>query len=466
MGTIFEIDNFQSIKHSIIELSGFATVQGASNRGKTAVVRALRSILYNDWHPSYLRKGEKKCTLKLTFDVNINNVKQIIQIKPENSYRIVHWDGTEDGWYPKTGTSVPAEIRDMNFKLVKTERDDKFNMNFQGQLETLFLVGEASEVLVTSFINKVFDIQRYERALKNITSDAIKLNRKHGNAVTDLEVSNQKIADNSAKLSTVQEKLGYLKSTYNKFCVKEIDLSEVTEAIHNFSTAEKLSQEIIQDKLDLKELGKIHAMLQGYINQFANIRAISESEATISANESELANLSSDSEQVTAFQKVAHVYLGNLGTVKSQGQLIAEAMNEKDELKELINTRSTCSSFQIALHSYLENLGLVQSQAKFIAQVSTEDDQLKELNISQATCSTLSNLFGRQRDLSKKIAVISEATQDIRHSEMDLDTARTANEKATLSLAAITELEELYKDVVGMCPLCNSQYDEEHSHED
>lgn len=114
------------------------------------------------------------------------DITSIRVTKPSNEYILTCRDGTELK-YPKVGKEVPERLQDMNLSRIETEREDAFDLNFQSQLDPLFLI-TATEVEATSFLNKVFDISRFERALRDMKSDDIALSR-------DLSASESKIAE-------------------------------------------------------------------------------------------------------------------------------------------------------------------------------------------------------------------------------------------------------------------------------
>ncbi|MFA5071285.1 MAG: hypothetical protein WC511_02830 [Candidatus Pacearchaeota archaeon] len=205
------IVNFQSIADLTIDFedSKFYTFVGETNRGKTAIIRALRAVFYNEWNESYLRHGTKECILSLEvmnksprlIELFPNfNISKIVLKKPENSYTLYFDDGTSKV-YPKVGKEgVPEVFADLALKEVETERGDFFNLNFRGQLDKLFLI-TATDVEATSFLNKVFDISRFERALRELKTDSIKKNKALKEHESNLIVlgENKKVLEDSVQ---------------------------------------------------------------------------------------------------------------------------------------------------------------------------------------------------------------------------------------------------------------------------
>ena len=185
MGFKLHIQNFQSIEDAVIEFDGFTVVVGPTNLGKSAVVRAFYAWAFNELHPNFIRRGAKDCTLTGEWETPVNGVKRIEfkkQVTPSgtatvNKYTVYMADGTVKD-YPKIGTDTPDELKEMRFEPLVNEREERFYLNVQKQLEPLFLISPSTTpTTLTSFLNQIFDIAAYERALADINSDIIKIDR-------------------------------------------------------------------------------------------------------------------------------------------------------------------------------------------------------------------------------------------------------------------------------------------------
>ena len=210
-----EVLNFQSIAHARLPIRDFTAIIGPSNRGKSAVIRALRAILYSELHPSFIRHGAKECTLRLHFDDKTpHNLKTVEFTKgpAKNVYTLTFKDGTTKA-YPKAGNSTPDELQELGFTLLTTERDDSFNLNFQGQLEPLFLVAETPTTL-TSFMNKVFQIEQYERALRNMSTDLVQLGRDYDKLGADITAKERQHAELTESVTTTTQQRDILQAAF------------------------------------------------------------------------------------------------------------------------------------------------------------------------------------------------------------------------------------------------------------
>ena len=170
------IQNFQSVVDQTIELRpGLLTVTGPSNLGKSSVVRAFNSLLFNDSSLSYVRRGAQFYRLTMTFEPGSpEQLERIVFTKGSqvNEYVLTYADGRSES-FPRTGINVPPPVEALGFSKLATDRTS-YNLNVTTQLEPLFLVAH-SEVNNTSLMNAVFGTDRYERGQRDLTADLTRL---------------------------------------------------------------------------------------------------------------------------------------------------------------------------------------------------------------------------------------------------------------------------------------------------
>lgn len=63
-----KVQNFQSIKQANIVIDGFTVVTGPNNSGKSALMRAIRGVFLNLGGTSFVRHGQAKAEVTLSFD--------------------------------------------------------------------------------------------------------------------------------------------------------------------------------------------------------------------------------------------------------------------------------------------------------------------------------------------------------------------------------------------------------------
>lgn len=140
-----ELKNFQSHKHTVIDLSkGINVLCGESDNGKSAVIRAIRWVYENrplgvDKLNSHWNKNFKE-EMSVTLWLNENTYIKRIRSKDRNGYDIFKDDNIIN--LDATGTDVPQQVRDLL---------NMSDVNFQFQLDSPYLLsmssGEASRYL-------------------------------------------------------------------------------------------------------------------------------------------------------------------------------------------------------------------------------------------------------------------------------------------------------------------------------
>ena len=141
------IINYQSWKDSIFEFTkGINVIIGSSDAGKSAIIRAIRKLVFNrPLGDSFIRKGAKECIIEMETDNG--RAKRVIG---EDSYYKIN-----DSMYRSVGTDVPDTIDDV---LCISD------INLQRQLDKHFLVlGTGGEI--ASKLNEVLKINEIDSSI-------------------------------------------------------------------------------------------------------------------------------------------------------------------------------------------------------------------------------------------------------------------------------------------------------------
>ena len=141
------IDNFQSHEHTEVEFGlGLNVVVGPSDFGKSALVRALRWVLYNEPRgANFIRVGSKVCQVKVEMDDG-TIVARLRSTTGKNQY-LLKMPGEEELVFEGFGSDIPVEIIQATGvrKIVIDERS-RVELNLGGQLEGPFLLAENGAV--------------------------------------------------------------------------------------------------------------------------------------------------------------------------------------------------------------------------------------------------------------------------------------------------------------------------------
>jgi DNA repair protein SbcC/Rad50 len=160
------IRNFQSHRDSEIELSGgLDAIYGASDVGKSAILRALECLLFRS--KFYIRNGETDALVKCTFDNGLS-LSRFRNIKPNNISEKYLLGTTV---FRKIGKTLPEEITNATkLKPIVLNDGSLLNLNLQTQHESKFLLADgeyssAYRARVTSLSgSEVLDLASLEAA--------------------------------------------------------------------------------------------------------------------------------------------------------------------------------------------------------------------------------------------------------------------------------------------------------------
>ncbi|SDY49307.1 AAA family ATPase [Thermoactinomyces sp. DSM 45892] len=166
-----EIHNFQSHEHTVVQLSpGLNVFVGASDNGKSAILRALRWVLFNVPRGSdYIRTGTTKCQVTLTMDDG-TEIERIRSTGSINRY-ILRKPDEQELIFEGFGSEVPHEITEIHqMTSVKLDTTQEILLQFGSQLDGPFLLSESpgTKAKMLGFISgaQIIDV-----ALKQANSD-------------------------------------------------------------------------------------------------------------------------------------------------------------------------------------------------------------------------------------------------------------------------------------------------------
>ncbi|NCB03512.1 MAG: hypothetical protein EOM67_15365 [Spirochaetia bacterium] len=228
------IKNFQSIKNQTVALKGFTVLEGKSDCGKSALRRALDSLLFNSWDNAYLRKDTRTCELSLSYDdVTITQLKG-----SENSYALEQ--NGKRRFFDKVGTETPDAIKDLGFSMFETSQE-YYNVHITTQLEPLYMV-TYTPTENTRILNSLFDIDVFGEATNMSVADMTSTGRTLKQKEAELDNISTKLFNARASAKSKEKDLKALERIY-------AELKMVTDAL-------EVKEALTVDKKKLKRIDK------------------------------------------------------------------------------------------------------------------------------------------------------------------------------------------------------------------
>lgn len=260
------IENFQSIADQTLEIEGFTVLTGKSNIGKSAALRAIRSLLRNASGTDFVRhsdtcpkvlKGSKtcKCFTRVTFE--IPGPHTVVWEKGEGGVNRYTVDGV---LYDKAERGYPPFLAPLRLDPIRVGSEEVL-VQVSDQWNPLFLFGRpASEI--AEVIGDVGDLPKVQEAIKQAEKDR----RDHANVLkvrrVDLEEADKSLSELSyvpdlvsdfqsleslaASVANLQAKVTTLRSFLSSYTRVQGEVSRLDSLLASFP--DSLSFSLVLDK--------------------------------------------------------------------------------------------------------------------------------------------------------------------------------------------------------------------------
>ncbi|ACX52839.1 SMC domain protein [Ammonifex degensii KC4] len=266
------LENFQSHRYTEIELSPTVTVLvGESDRGKSAVVRALRWLFYNrPQGEGLVRAGSHRCRVAVELEDGL-----LVEREREgktNRYCIKYPDG-KSLRLESPGRSVPKEVEELTGIKPYSIGNQSLELHLAHQLDPPFLLRESPSVRA-QVIGQIAGADLFQRAAKAALREQSQWQGRIKSLEESVAALRKKISPLQEELPQLEEKLktvrelvnGVLKAEERRaelLCLKEKRERLRREAAFFMSALARLpSEEILAAKLaELEELERRYGQL-------------------------------------------------------------------------------------------------------------------------------------------------------------------------------------------------------------
>lgn len=262
------IRNFQSHQKSILTFhEGVNVIIGQSDSGKTAIIRALRWLIWNrPGGDSFRSTWGGKTQVSLSMDEN-----KIVRLKDNasNEYYL------NETLFKAFGTDTPEDIQ------AALNVD---SINLQSQLDAPFLLSESPGSIASHF-NKVAHLDQIDTSLKKVQSWLNEINRKTVSAEEDIETLKaemetykylDKMEIDIEVLEEMDTRYWNLSNRYIKLDRLRIDIVNTEAAIQTYNERIKPEQAVdailaLYDEVKLKSNSLI--TINSSINEVMSIKS-------------------------------------------------------------------------------------------------------------------------------------------------------------------------------------------------
>lgn len=164
------IENFQSHQFTQVDFApGFNVIVGASDQGKSAIIRALKWLYYNEPRGAdFIRVGATGCRVT----VLLGDGTQVSRERtPSRNRYYVQYPDQEEEVFEGFGTRVPREV-ELALGAAKSKLDEGLEtmLNLGEQLEAPFLLAEAGSVKAKA-MGRLYGVHIVDAALRETVRD-------------------------------------------------------------------------------------------------------------------------------------------------------------------------------------------------------------------------------------------------------------------------------------------------------
>lgn len=412
-----ELTNFQGHKSlNVPFVNGLNIIEGPTNAGKTAILRAISWVLYDTPSGSdFITTGEKSCSVKL----NLSNKCTIERKRTRSSageYILTDKDGNSQV-YKGFSKKVPIEIFNTHQMPEVEINKTKYRLNIADQLDGLFMINSTSNDKL-ALIGTLVDTDILDTLRAKYNADKIKYSsdKKRYDQNLDLKLQELSKYDN---LDNINNKVSKIEAI-----VEQIEA--VDENINNY-----ISLKDEHDKL-LNMDRQLENKLNSYnIPDIADIKALSELIDDIDKFQSvhlgynkhieEKANLETLEKEINS-KVIDKTVLDEFGCKLNE---IEELITLRDKHTVLINENFDFDYDLDALKVLTEELNSIISEVEELSSLNDKYKEVSSKNFDDGLLSLQNSINSFIKIKEKKIAELKaeEAVCPYCKQKIDMDIA-------------------------------------------
>lgn len=429
-----DIKDFQSLKKAYIELTpGITVITGATNNGKSAIIRAIDSALFNLGDDAMVRGGQRY------YGIKISNGSHTMLMARDNvgknektAYQFD--DGTVQ---KKVGRGQLEEVSRMfNIREVKMNNGTKMKINFWYQNDKPFLMDKTAGQLY-EFLS-LSSCDNYARVLKSLGSDVRSIN---------------------SDINTLTTEINTYKSLIN-------DKKDFLSKNDGFDS-------VYQEALDVDAMGDLHSNTSSILD---DIDTYSHSVQRLSGLKSKL----DDKLSAIDMDSIRSLY-SDIDSINSKVDEMCELLSYIDDISSSIsslsdmhrdlhqtieNSNSSITEFSVSLCDVEKISSDIDNISVEMVDVDTNAKYVDSLNIRHKD--KLNSMCVDTDKISSDIDTLDSFSSEVISCEnclVDVDTAKgvldsyvqRVNDLKTKVSESNAEFEQLKKDI-GYCPYCRREF--------
>jgi len=410
------LENWENHEKTVLDnfSEGFNLIHGASDSGKSSVVRALRLVAYNEFDPESVRLGHDNCRVTVETDKGIVRVTR----GKENKWEVKPRGGKKQV-FTRIGKKILKEAADIIGMRMIEIGDFNIPVNLMNQSEGHFMLKEvggknSSGSLRAQIIDEISGLTGVEDLVRSVSLDNTRSARK----LKELENSTKELYDQLHDEAEMDREKALLNRAEKLLKDQEETVTAVVRMKLLHSSWEKTSGDLEEAQEDLSELPD---------PRMVKIRYDSAKDAT---------------DMEISAKKIMHAFAS-----ESQNRKNAEA--KRAALPDTKKAAAAVSSVDGLLSRISLAISINKAAADSKAKLEEAEERLRRLPSSMV----LNRLFNDASDKTRKIEDIYNLLTSVRSTSREIEECQKkleANEESVRSL--YDERDELLQTIT-LCPL-------------
>lgn len=429
-----DIKDFQSLKKAYIELTpGITVITGATNNGKSAIIRAIDSALFNLGDDAMVRGGQRY------YGIKISNGSHTMLMARDNvgKNEKTAYQFDEGTVQKKVGRGQLEEVSRMfNIREVKMNNGTKMKINFWYQNDKPFLMDKTAGQLY-EFLS-LSSCDNYARVLKSLGSDVKSINSDINTLTTEINTYKSLINDKKDFISK--------NDGFDLVYQEAIDVDAMGDLLSN---VEGLLDDVDMSNNTIKKLDNLKLNIDIKISSI-DIDSVSALYQDIISLDSEVSSLCE-----------------LLDYIDSTGGKISQLDSEHKELKSNISTNDTCIK---DFSNIINDAECLHDKIDIVSNALVDvEENIKSKDIIDTRLSSINgDLCTSIDDISREVNILDDNFSQLMAIEgclkeldsskgvLDSYASKVEDVKSKLSESDI-EFEQLKKDI-GYCPYCRREF--------
>lgn len=467
-----EIKNFQSHKNTRISFeNGLNVICGPSDNGKSAIIRALKWVLYNEPKGTdFITQGENSCRVSITLSDGTIVTRE--RSGGKNIYRLCDKDGKETT-FEGFGTEIPPEILNAH-GIIKLHIDSSSSqcINIADQLEAPFLISQPGSVKAKA-IGKLVGVDVIDEAIKELGKEMTSLQSQEKSTQSELNIIKEQLKayENLPRLKEYldlkEKRINRIKSMNEKYTkllelqknlnalIMEIEKNkQIVERFKHLDKTEAMLTKLNDDSLRADRIEHIAKSLANIDGDIREQKAVLEQTKNV---DDCMFKVASSYEKVIRYNQLS-MHFNNLNKIMKEITSLSYLLGSLKEIGKAGELSISLSEHVKKLDSLIAVKKSYDSICDSIRRGQIYTKRFLKIDSAETESIRLEKLKERYDQMMKLQESYMEQVKEINYWERNIKSCDAYMKDA------LEEYKRVLK-VMGRCPVCFSPIDE-HTMED